>query len=262
MSDVAVHLTEPREPASSTAVPLVLLHAFPLDSRMWDAVVARLPAVQVVRVDAPGFGGSAAADPGLDGFALAVVAAVRELGAEQAVVAGLSMGGYAAMAIAEVAPGLLAGLGLLSTKASADADEAREKRLQMVSAVEAGATKAAAPMLKALVGETTRASRPDVVATVDQWLRAAPRDGLVWAQRSMAARPDRIDVLRGLPDGLPALVLRGTEDDLMSATDAEAMAEALRVEVTRVAEAGHLAAVERPEPVAEALAELYRRATA
>uniref|UniRef100_UPI003B3A912D alpha/beta fold hydrolase n=1 Tax=Pseudactinotalea sp. TaxID=1926260 RepID=UPI003B3A912D len=97
-------------PDAVTSTPLVLLHAFPLDSRMWHPVTERLPReIPVVLVDAPGFGGTPAGEPGLDHVAAQVVDGIRGLGAERAVVAGLSMGGYIALAVAERAPGLLAG---------------------------------------------------------------------------------------------------------------------------------------------------------
>lgn len=257
MTSLAIHAAP-----SLTGVPLVLLHAFPLDSRMWDGVAQRLDGVPLVRIDAPGFGGSAAGDPGLDAFALDVVAAVRELGADEAVVAGLSMGGYVAMAIAEAAPGMLAGIGLLSTKASADPEAARQKRLDMVAALERGEEQVALGMLDGLLGDTTRRSRPAVVERVTERLREAPPAGVVWAQRSMAERPDRLAALAALPDALPALVLRGTEDGLMSVDDAQAMADALGTDVVEVPDAGHLTALETPAAVATALSDLYARATA
>uniref|UniRef100_UPI003B3BD1F6 alpha/beta fold hydrolase n=1 Tax=Pseudactinotalea sp. TaxID=1926260 RepID=UPI003B3BD1F6 len=218
----------------------------------------------VVLVDAPGFGGTPAGEPGLDHVAAQVVDGIRGLGVDRAVVAGLSMGGYLVMAIAEQAPELLAGIGLLSTKASADPEPARAKRLEMVTAVERGEREVAVPMLEGLLGEATRNSRlaVEMVDELREQLRNAPLAGLVWAQRSMAERPDRLHALQALPDTVPALVLRGAEDTLMSATDAAAMARALGVEVTEVAGSGHLAALEQPDAVAAALADLYARATA
>lgn len=245
-----------------TSTPLVLLHAFPLDSRMWQPVTDQLPDIPVLLVDAPGFGGKPAGEPGLDHLAAQVVSEIRALGVEQAVVAGLSMGGYVTMAIAEHTPEILAGIGLLSTKASADLEPARTKRLDMVTAIERGEHEVAVPMLEGLLGETTRASRSavEMVDDMREQLRNAPLAGLVWAQRSMAERPDRLAALTALPDTLPALVLRGTEDTLMSADDAAAMARELGTEVVDIAGSGHLAAIEQPEAVAEALADLYRRA--
>lgn len=256
MTSLAVHADQPVE-----GVPLVLLHAFPLDSSMWSPVLPALRGIPVVTIDAPGFGDAPPREhAGLEEYAHDVVVAVRELGHDQAVIAGLSMGGYIAMAVAEATPGVLAGIGLLSTKAAADAEPAREKRLAMAAAADRGEPDLAVPMLDGLLGETSRDRRPDLVDDVRERLRTAPAAGIAWAQRSMAARPDRLAALSALPEGVPALVLRGAQDALMSDGDASAMAAALGAEVVEIADAGHLAALEAPDAVAAALSDLYRRA--
>ena len=121
-------------------LPLVLLHGFPLDHRMWLDVVDLLAGdPTVLAVDLPGFGASpsgpdvaqalgAAPEPSLDVVADGVAAALRAEGVDRAVVAGLSLGGYVAMALVERHPDLVAGLGLVDTKSTADTDEARERR--------------------------------------------------------------------------------------------------------------------------------------
>src|SRR5690606_23403612 len=118
-----------------------------------------------------------------------------------------------------------------------------------------------------LLGATTLRERPDVVDRVRRALAAAPGEGLVWAQRSMAQRPDRLAALAALPEELPALVARGPEDGLRSAEGADPMvaalgAHALGPDVVEVARAGQLLALEDPATVAAELADLHRRATA
>lgn len=252
------------------AVPLVLLHAFPLDALMWEDVVMRLSDVPIVTLDAPGFGDSppfeqvatsvgAVDEPSLETYASAVVAALRSVEVDRAVVAGLSMGGYVALALGELEPGLLAGIGLLDTKAAADDDAARANRLRVAAAAEEQGAAAVAPLVNALLGETTRAERPDLVAEVEGLLAAAPPAGIAWGQRAMAARPDRLDVLRGLD--VPGLVLRGAEDVLSTQENAEAMAHAIAdCELVVVPAAGHLTAMEDPATVADALRRLWERA--
>ena len=80
---IAVHA-----PAQLRGTPLVLLHAFPLDSTMWDPVVDALGDLPVLAVDAPGFGASEPQQPGLEGYARQIVTYLREHGAQRAVVAG------------------------------------------------------------------------------------------------------------------------------------------------------------------------------
>lgn len=253
------------------AVPLVLLHAFPFDALMWEDVLMHLPDVPAVTVDAPGFGDSssfaevAAAvgrgpEPSLETYADAVIASLASLGVHRAVICGHSMGGYVALAIAERRPEVVAGIGLLDTKASVDDDGARANRLRIADAAEgeAGAD-AVAPMVEGLLGTTTKAERPDLVAETVGLLASAPPAGIAWAQRAMAARPARLAVLEGL--SVPGLVLRGAEDVLSPQAAAEAMASALAdCELMIVPEAGHLTVIENSEAVAEALRRLWRRA--
>ncbi|HKC13970.1 MAG TPA: alpha/beta fold hydrolase, partial [Vicinamibacteria bacterium] len=86
---------------------LLLLHAFPLNRTMWDAQVEALAARhQVVRFDCRGFGGSPPGDALLTMERIAddAAAVLDRLGISQAVVAGCSMGGYAALAFARRHP--------------------------------------------------------------------------------------------------------------------------------------------------------------
>ncbi|MGC0274134.1 alpha/beta fold hydrolase [Pseudactinotalea sp. Z1739] len=242
--------------------PLVLLHGFPLDSQMWAEVIAELPQIPVLAVDLPGFGAAReAAEPDgatLESFADAVVGALRDAGISRAVVAGLSMGGYVLMALAQRHADLLAGVGLLDTKAGEDTVEARTGRLSVANrALGPDGAQAVAGMIEGLLGPTSRAERSEVVEQVRHWLAQAPPEGIAGAQRAMATRPDRLAVLQTLQ--VPALVLYGSEDALAGAEAHEAMARALGTEPVVVQGAGHLSAVEEPAAVAEALAQLYQR---
>lgn len=255
-----VHQHGPTGPNS--AVPLVLLHGFPLDARMWDDVIVELPAVPVLAVDLPGFGAAVdSAEPEgatLESFADAVAFALAQEQVRGAVIAGLSMGGYVAMALAERHPELFAGIALLDTKASADGVEARAARLAVArSALEEAGAGAVAPMVETLLGPSSTTGRPEVLEQVRTWLSQAPPAGIAAAQRAMASRPDRLDALAL---DVPALVLRGAEDGLATVQDHEQMAAALKVEVTTVPAVGHLSAVEDPASVAAALADLHQRA--
>lgn len=252
-------MTEPRTTplaihpnAAPTSRPLVLLAPFPLDARVWDDVVARLDG-RALTIDPPGFGASdALPDASLDAYADAVLAALDAAGVGEFSVAGNSMGGYAALALAERAPHRLVGLALLGTKATADDDAARANRLAMAERAEAGATASdlVGPMLERLLGASTRASNPATVAQLEAWLAAAPPAGIAWAQRAMAARPDRLDALAALD--VPAAVLHGSEDVLMGEAALQQLADALGVPLTVVA-CGHLLPLEAPDAVADAL---------
>ncbi|OLF18652.1 alpha/beta fold hydrolase [Actinophytocola xanthii] len=239
--------------------PVVLLHAFPLDSRMWDGLRPVLGA-RLVTPDLPGFGSApAAATPSLDEAADAVLASLDRAGIGRAVVGGCSMGGYVAMAVLRAAPERVSGLVLVNTKASADAEPARRNRFAMVERAEAeGIGWLADAMLGTLLGPTTLEWRPEVVARVRELVADQSPAAVAWAQRAMAARPDSAEVLRG--SGLPALVVRGEEDGLIPGEEASAMVAALPgAELVELPGVGHLAPLEAPAELTAVLSEWLER---
>jgi pimeloyl-ACP methyl ester carboxylesterase len=246
-----------------TRVPVVLLHAFPLERSIWSGVAGRLSAagVPVIAVDLPGLGDSPLpeGEPSLDVSADAVVAALDRLAVPRAVVCGVSMGGYVALSIARRHPARLAGLGLIDTKAQADAPEARANRERIALAVlgEAG-SRALAPMLDGLLGPTSHADRPDVVAQVRAGLAAARPQGVAWSQRAMAARPDMTGLLAGIE--VPVAVVVGEQDVLTPPAVAHELVAGLPDAVlTVLPRAGHLSPLEEPAAVADALIALLLR---
>lgn len=253
-------------------LPLVLLHGFPLDHRMWLDVVDLLTGdPTVLAPDLPGFGTSPAGpdvaaavgggpDPSLDTVADAVAATLRAHGVQRAVVGGLSLGGYVAMALVERHPDLVGGLALVDTKSTADDDDARRNRHRIAATVRAeGRLDAVLGMRSTLLGATNRVARPDLVDRLDGWIRDQGPAGVAWIQEAMAARPDRTAVLAGYPG--PAAVVVGDQDEIAPVSAARTMADALPdAELVVVPGAGHMTSNESPQPVASALSRLLVRA--
>ncbi len=243
--------------------PLVLLHAFPLDSTMWHPQREALAAhCRVITPDLRGFGGSELGDdePSLAVAADDVVALMDRLDLDRVVLGGLSMGGYVAMMLLRRHPDRIAGLLLADTKAGADSEPARANRERIAQAVlnDATSTVLLDDVLPTLVGPTTVSSRPEVYGRVRALVETAPPAAVAWTQRAMAARPDSFDLLRGCQ--APALVVVGEEDALSPPADARAMAAALpRSALVTIPAAGHLSAVEDPEAFTTAVAELVSR---
>jgi pimeloyl-ACP methyl ester carboxylesterase len=244
------------------APAVVLLHAFPLDKRMWDDVVGPIAESgwDVVVPDLLGFGESRLDEddlddtPSLAAQARGVLSILDQIGLSNVVVCGLSLGGYVAMEIVRQDPSRIAGIALVDTKATADGDEARANRLRVAAQVEeSGSTEALArAMLPNLLGETTHQHRPEVVERVRRWIHEADPAGVAFAQRSMAARPDSLADLASL--AVPALVLWGSEDTLSPRAEQDLMVEAMRdARFVEIPGCGHLAAVEAPEATAAAL---------
>lgn len=243
-----------------SATPIVLLHAFPLDHRMWDGVAATLARTRrVLTPDLPVASGETLPAPALEEAADHVAQTVRAEVGGPVVVAGLSMGGYVALALLERHPELVAGLALVDTKATADTPEAAEHRLQVARDVEvAGTVDPVRGMVGTLLGETTRTARPEVAGQVAAWIGEQDPARVAWAQRAMAARPDRTEVLRAYDR--PAAVVVGDEDAVTGTDAADHMvASAAHARLVVVPRVGHLSAVEDPAAVTTALADLLQR---
>jgi len=236
---------------------LVMLHAFPLDSTMYDAVTPWLASgvTDVVCPDFPGFGGRAVPDepPSLDVYADDLAQIIRRVTGEAVVLGGTSMGGYTAMALLRRHPSLVRALVLIDTRASADTPDAAAGRRAVADQLEAqGTSDALLATWKNLVGTTTLEDRTPVADGVRRRVAHAPPAAAAWAQRAMAGRRDSYDTLRELR--LPVQVIVGEEDTLTPPSDAHAMVEVLtNARLTVIPAAGHLSPLEAPEQVAVAI---------
>lgn len=241
---------------------LLLLHAFPLSRRMWQAQVDALAGTcRCLALDFAGFGDSSSAGEvsRMEDLAAQAMALLDHLHLDQAVVCGLSMGGYAALALAEAAPERLRALILADTRAGADSPEGRRGRLEAAERVlREGPGFLVESLPEKLLGPTSRERRPEVVAWVREQIGAAAPQAVAAAQRGMAARPDRSAVLPHLH--VPALVLVGEEDALTPPAESRALAAALldaRLEI--LPHAGHLSNLETPAAFTSAVGDFLRR---
>ena len=120
---------------------LLLIHAFPLDARMWDPQLSAFAgAMPVSAPHLPGFGGSEPAPGGVMTMASAAERSRAELdraGIDRAVVCGLSMGGYVALELWRTAPERFAGLVLANMRAGADTQEGAAARRALAARLRA-----------------------------------------------------------------------------------------------------------------------------
>jgi pimeloyl-ACP methyl ester carboxylesterase len=250
---------EPVPPAVATGAgtPVVLLHAFPLDGRMWKPQVEALAGTyELIVPDLRGFGAArdqAVEEAAMDLLADDVARLLDQRGLDRVVLGGLSMGGYVALAFARRHADRLGGLVLIDTTAAADGEEARANRLRMVERVLAEGTGfLPETMLPRLLGKTTLEERPEVVERVTAMIGEQDPRAVAGAQRGMAARPDSTEVLASI--AVPALVVHGAEDAIFGPDVGRELASMIPgARFLLVEEAGHLPSLERPEVVNEAL---------
>lgn len=235
---------------------VLLLHAFPLASSMWEPQIEELRGRhQVLRFDVRGFGASA---PGAGPLTMERIAddaagLLDLLGITRVALVGCSMGGYAALAFARRHGDRLAALVLQDTRAEADTEQAqRNREAQAARVLSDGPLALATELLPRLLGETSHRERPHLVRQVRDWILSAPPQAVASALAGLAARPDSLALLPRI--GVPALVLVGEEDVITPPAAAEAMASRLAdARCTRIPRAGHLANLENPAAVNAAL---------
>jgi 3-oxoadipate enol-lactonase len=239
---------------------LLLVHGFPLDSRLWGAQLAGLSSL--ARVVAPDLRGSgrSAVSPGPYGMAqhaddLATL--MNGLGIRQAVVAGLSMGGYIAFALWRRYPGRVRALVLADTRAEPDSPQARTNRDAAIRRVpEIGVAAYAEEMLPRLLARSN-AANSRIRERALRMMAAQPVEGVVSALGGLRDRPDSRDLLPSI--AVPVLVIVGREDNLTPPADARAMADGIPgARLVEVPRAGHLSPLENPRAVNRALRAFLR----
>ncbi len=241
------------------ATPLVLLHGYPFDHTMWNRVLTALPALpQVLTPDLRGFGQTPAtpdAEPSIDAMADDVFKLLEREQVPSAVVAGFSMGGYIALALAEQHRDRLAGLGLINSQPFADTEEARAGRRAMIEKVRREGPRAAVEGVLPKLFGAAHAQDPAFAGQVLAAAEQAGVAGITWALEAMARRPDRTAVLEQL--NLPVLIAHSTEDQFIPVERARSLAERIpKVLYIEISGAGHCSPLEAPEIVAKGLAEL------
>lgn len=225
---------------------LLLLHAFPLDARMWEPQLSAFsPVVPVIAPHLPGFGGAepAAAVMTMAASADRILGELDGAGIDRAVVCGLSMGGYVSFELWRRAPQRFAGVVLANTRAGADTEEGAAGRRALAERLRNEGSGFLVESPPALLSNRA----PEEVRTFVRHLIAdQPAASIAAASLGMAERPDSTSDLRGID--VPALVITSTGDALIPPDVSSPMAEHIpgaRLEV--IEGPGHLSNLEAPE---------------
>jgi pimeloyl-ACP methyl ester carboxylesterase len=233
---------------AGSGVPLLLIHGWPHNRTLWAGQMSGLPTqARCIAPDLRGLGESTVSGPySIDQYADDLALLMDARGVERAVVCGLSMGGYVALAMLRRHRDRLRGLILTSTRATADTPEAREKRMRLIEFVEThGVDALAGRQLRAMVGSTTFEHRPAVREALRELMAGAPQAGVIGGLRAMAQREDATDLLPTID--FPTLVVSGAEDSFTPPEELRAMAARIpRSRFELLAGGGHVCPYERP----------------
>lgn len=240
--------------------PLVLIHGYPFDHTLWYATIASLGAgAKVIAPDLPGFGKNEVLDeaPSMAALADWLARLLDEKEVQTAVVAGMSMGGYLALAFAERHGARVEGLGLISSQAAADTDETKKARKEMIQKIRKEGAGVAAEGIIPKMFMKSKPPPPDLESYPRQGAEKAGVAGLTWALEAMAKRGDRSQMLKGLT--IPVLIAHGLEDQIVPFQKARTLAEQCQDPIFVELKAGHATPLEAPDPLAQGLLRLVKR---
>lgn len=243
--------------------PVLLVHGFPLDHRMWlEQIEVLSTRHRVIAPDLRGFGGSL----GVRGtttmarFADDLLGVLDQLHvAEPICFCALSMGGYVGWEFWRRHAVRVRSMIMCDTRAAADSEEAaRNRRLQADRISATGIGDLAEQMMPKLLAPSTIDRQRQLVDRVREMIHAADPAGVAAALRGMAERSDSTALLAEV--NVPALLIVGEHDAIAKAEEMQQMAAAMpNAECRVIADAGHMAPMEDPTAVNDAMLEFLSR---
>ncbi|MCC6140103.1 MAG: alpha/beta fold hydrolase [Nitrospira sp.] len=239
-------------------LPIVFLHAFPLNRTMWAAQESALSSqFRVITIDLRGHGESDAPlwHYTIDQAADDVRALLDHLSIRQALFVGLSMGGYILLAFYRLYADRVKGMVLADTRAQADTVEGKAGRFQMAQiAYKQGPAAIADSMLPKLLTPATIQTRPEIVQQVRAMIEGNQVSGIAGDLMAMAERPDSVPLLKQI--ACPTQIIVGELDQATPPADAKLMADQIaNARLALIPNAGHLANLEQPDAFTKIVAE-------
>jgi pimeloyl-ACP methyl ester carboxylesterase len=214
-------------------VKILLLHAFPLDKKMWEPQRAALAGHEVIAPRLYGRGRT------MDEWAESIAGETDG----ELVVVGASMGGYCALALARRAPERVRGLLLVGARPDADTEERRAGRADTIALIRSDGLEGLWRMM------LPKLFHDESVA--DEHLVYRDTDALITALEAVRDREDSTDVVRSFSG--PVQFIVGEFDPYVSA------AELSEFDVRELEGVGHLVNLERPDEFNEILREFVGR---
>ncbi len=196
---------------------VVLLHGFLENSTMWNYLAPVLAQKnRVVCIDLLGHGQTDCLGyvHTMEDMADAVHQVLAELKIRKAVFVGHSMGGYVALAFAELYPEFMKGLVLLNSTSRADSDERIANRTRAIKAVKQNYVAAVRMSIANLFSEENREKLIEQIEWVREEALQTPLQGIIAAQEGMKLRKDREVLLHFAP--YPIMLILGKKDPVLN----------------------------------------------
>lgn len=254
---IAVH-----EYGDRDKTPIIFIHGFPYNSTMWSQQIKVLKKeYYCIAYDIRGLGETPPGDGQftIEMFVDDLFAVIDGLDIDKPIVIGFSMGGYIALRAMERDPHRFRALILSDTKSQADDDAGRLKRASAIGIINSdGMEQFAADFVPMTFSDQSQEGLPETYAAFLERAQAESPIGVKGCLLAMAARTDTTHVLGDIR--IPTLLLVGEHDALIPPAVMQQMQDKINGStIVHVPKAGHMAPIENPEFVTQAIEEFLEK---
>lgn len=231
-----------------TGPALILLHGFPMNHHVWDAIVPELQHnFTVYTPDLPGFGKSKL-PPGqfsIDDVAVILNQWVADRGLQKAIIVGHSLGGYVVLAMVKQKPDWFSGFGLMHSTALEDNAEKKESRTKVLTFIEEnGVHTFTSNFIQPLF---VNSNHPDISGVRAISVQSG-KEAVMGYTRAMRDRQNNTDVIAKSVQ--PVLIIGGTEDKGIPFSTLKEQAKlSSKVELHLLPDVAHMGMFENKEEV-------------
>ena len=238
---------------------VVLLHGFLENKTMWDKYVSALSKNhRIITIDLLGHGETECLGyiHTMEDQADIIFAVLNSLRIRKIVLVGHSMGGYVALAFAELYPDNVKGLFLLNSTSRADSDERKINRDRAIKAVKQNHTNFVRISITNLFSEDNREVFAKEIEKVKLQALKTPLQGIVASLEGMKIRKDREVLLHFAP--YPIQLVLGKKDGVLIYDDTIDQIEGTKVELTTFPD-GHMSHIENEKELKIVLLEFLKK---
>ena len=194
---------------------VVLLHGFCESKSIWESFIPAFGQdFTFISIDLPGFGGSNLCHtiPSMENFAKEVYRLLEHLKVTKCTLIGHSLGGYVALAFAELYPQYLNGLVMFHSSAFADSEDKKANRNKTIEFVKThGSAAFVNTLIPSLFKESNRKQLASDIARLIAEASAIAPQAIIDASAAMRDRVDRTHVLKEI--NVPVLYVVGKADE-------------------------------------------------
>ena len=243
---------------SGKGTAIVFLHGFLENQKMWQNYVAEFSSkYRVITIDLLGHGktDSLGYVHTMEDNADVVHEVLAHLRIRKALFVGHSMGGYVALAFAELYPEKVKGLVLLNSTSRPDSEERKKNRDRAIKAVKKDYTTFIRLAISNLFSEKNRERLKDVIEEVRNEALQTPLQGIVASLEGMKIRQDREVLLHFGP--YPKLLILGENDAVLNYEEAKDQVEKTNTKLVTFPD-GHMSYIENEDELKKVLLTFFK----